>query len=112
MSAVGATDTTIQPGRGFQVLEWYCSGMSSPSSALVKVDRQGRLVLPLGFREELTTTPGEVVLTQTDDGVLISAVPSQGALSMGDDGLPVLRLGRIVSNDHVIAAVDAERGGR
>jgi bifunctional DNA-binding transcriptional regulator/antitoxin component of YhaV-PrlF toxin-antitoxin module len=86
--------------------------MSSPSSALVKVDRQGRLVLPLGFREDLTTTPGEVVLTQTDEGVLISAVPSQGAVSTGKDGLPVLRLGRTVSNAQVVAAVDAERGAR
>jgi len=86
--------------------------MSSPSSAVVKVDRQGRLVLPLGFREELTTTPGEVVLTQTDDGVLISAVPAQGAVRMSEDGLPVLRLGRIVSNEQLIAAVDAERGTR
>ena len=76
----------------------------------MKVDRQGRLVLPLGFREELTTTPGEVVLTHTDDGVLISAVPAQGAVSMGQDGLPLLRLGRIVSNEQVVAAVDAERG--
>lgn len=86
--------------------------MASPSTALVKVDRQGRLVLPLGFRQELTSTPGEVVLTQTDGGVLISAVPAQGAVSMSGDGLPVLRLGRIVSNEQVVAAVDAERGAR
>ncbi len=69
-------------------------------------------MLPQGFRENLTTTPGEVVLTQTDDGVLITSLPAHGNVGMGDDGLPVLRLGRRVTNDQVAAAIDAERGSR
>lgn len=86
--------------------------MSIPTRVLVKVDRQGRLVLPAPWRDELTTTPGEVVMTHTDDGVLISAVPAQGAVTTAADGLPVLRLGRQVTNRDVIAAIDAERSSR
>jgi AbrB family looped-hinge helix DNA binding protein len=86
--------------------------MVTPSSVMVKVDRQGRLVLPAPWRDELTTTPGEVVMTHTEDGVLITAVPAQGSVITGTDGLPVLRLGRRVTTGDVIAAIDAERGSR
>lgn len=84
--------------------------MRMPSSLKVRVDQQGRVVLPHAWREDLTTTPGEVVMTQTDDGVLITPVPAHGAVSVGDDGLPVLRLGRTVTNAQTLAALDAERG--
>ena len=86
--------------------------MRTPSAVVVKVDRQGRLVLPLAMREELTTTPGEVTLTPTDGGVLISPVAEAGTVEVGDDGFPMLRLGRVITNDEVIAAIDADRKGR
>ena len=86
--------------------------MGTPTTMMVRVDRQGRLVLPAPWRDELTTTPGEVVMTHTDDGVLITAVPAQGQVTTADDGLPVLRLGRNVTNQEVTTAIDAERGNR
>ncbi len=51
-------------------------------------------------------------MTQTEEGVLITRVPAQGTVVVGDDGLPVLRLGRAVTNDQVVAAIDAERESR
>ena len=86
--------------------------MGTPTTMMVKVDRQGRLVLPAPWRDELTTTPGEVVMTHTEDGVLITSVPAQGNVTTADDGLPVLRLGRSLTNAEVTAAIDAERGRR
>ena len=86
--------------------------MGTPTTMMVRVDRQGRLVLPAPWRDELTTTPGEVVMTHTEDGLLITAVPAQGEVTAGADGLPMLRLGRNVTNADVIAAIDAERGHR
>lgn len=66
-------------------------------------------MLPQGWRNDLTSTPGEVVMTRTNEGLLITPVPSPGAVTIGDDGFPVLNLGRTVTNDQVLAAIDAER---
>ncbi len=86
--------------------------MDSPSGVRVKVDRQGRLVLPRGFREEIVAIPGEVLLQRTASGLILTAVKEQGAVSEGDDGLPVLDLGRSVSTEETLAAIDAERADR
>jgi len=87
--------------------------MDSPSDRVrVKVDRQGRLVLPLWLRRGLVTAPGEVVLRRTADGVLLTPVAVEGGVEQAADGLPVLRLGRPVTNDEVIDAIARERTGR
>jgi bifunctional DNA-binding transcriptional regulator/antitoxin component of YhaV-PrlF toxin-antitoxin module len=89
--------------------------MDSPSPGKpvrVAVDRQGRLVLPQWLRRRLVTTPGEVTLCETPDGILLSPVAPAGSVEEPEDGMPRLRLGRPVSNDEVLAAIDEERAGR
>lgn len=84
--------------------------MASPSSErIVKVDRQGRAVIPQELREGLVTPPGEVIAVRTQEGVLLRAMPeSPGTVATADDGLPVLRLQRPVTNDEVLSALDAD----
>ncbi len=78
----------------------------------VRVDRQGRMVLPKWLRREVVDEPGEVIASRTPEGILLSAVRSPGQVESGEDGLPVLRLGREVSNDEVLAALDEDRAAR
>lgn len=86
--------------------------MESPSIR-VRVDGQGRMVVPRRLRDEvLAHLPGEVVLRKTADGLLITAAEAAGTVSEGDDGLPVLSLGRPVTNEEVLRAIDAERSER
>lgn len=68
--------------------------------------------MPRGFREEVVAIPGEVLLQRTADGLILTAVKEQGAVSEGPDGLPVLDLGRSVSTDETLAAIAAERADR
>ena len=83
--------------------------MASPSIR-VKVDRQGRLVLPHALREGLVDVPGEVLITQSPDGLLIESAAERGTVRVADDGLPVLDLGsRTLRNEEVLAALDATR---
>lgn len=70
------------------------------------------MVLPRWLRHEIVAVPGEVVLRRTPDGVLLTPVTSEGQIEQAADGLPVLRLGRRVFNDEVIAAIDDDRAGR
>lgn len=70
------------------------------------------MVLPQWVRRDLVTTPGELVLRRTPDGVLLTPVAAPGAVEQAPDGLPVLRLGHPVSNDEVLAAIDEDRAGR
>jgi hypothetical protein len=70
------------------------------------------MVLPRALREELVRAPGEVLVRRTAEGVLLTPVPAAGTLEEADDGMPVLRVGRRVGNDEVLAAIDAERGTR
>lgn len=70
------------------------------------------MVLPRAVREEIVRVPGQVLLRRTADGLLLSAAHETGAIAEGADGLPVLRLGRPVSNSEVLAAIGQERGGR
>lgn len=70
------------------------------------------MVLPQWLRRELVAAPGEVLLRRTPDGVLLTPVTSEGAVEQGEDGLPLLRIGRRVTNDEVITAIDHERAGR
>lgn len=87
-------------------------GMASPSAVRVRVDKQGRLVLPLRFREDLVEVPGEVILEPTVDGLLLKPVHGPSRVRTAEDGLPVLDVGRPVTNDEVLAAVARERQER
>ena len=78
----------------------------------VKVDRQGRMVLPKWLRQELGADPGELALQRTPEGVLLSAVTPAAQVEVAPDGLPSLRLGRTVTNDEVLEGIDAERSNR
>lgn len=87
-------------------------GMDSPLQYRVKVDGQGRLVLPRALRPELVTVPGELLIRRTADGVLLTPADRTGTVSEAEDGLPVLTIGRRVTNDEVLAALDQERADR
>lgn len=70
-------------------------------------------MLPRHLREDLVNTPGKVLARRTADGVLLTPAGSAGELSVGEeDGLPVLALGRPVSNDEVLAAIEKERSNQ
>lgn len=86
--------------------------MKSPSVVRVRVDAQGRMVIPLKLREEITTTPGEVFVRRMPDGLMLEPATTPGAVETGPDGLPILRVGRAVTNDKVLAAIDRERSER
>jgi bifunctional DNA-binding transcriptional regulator/antitoxin component of YhaV-PrlF toxin-antitoxin module len=87
-------------------------GMASPSLRKVHVDKQGRLVLPQSWREELVEVPGDVLLERVSDGILLRAVQGPTTVRVADDGLPVLDIDRTVTNEEVLAAIDRERGER
>ncbi len=87
--------------------------MSSPLMVIrVRVDRQGRLVLPKRIRQELGADPGELALRRTADGVLLTRLAPPGQVGTADDDLPTLALGRPVTNDEVLDAIDTERASR
>ncbi|MGQ0742751.1 MAG: hypothetical protein ACT4OS_00125 [Acidimicrobiales bacterium] len=87
--------------------------MKSPSRAVrVRVDGQGRMVLPKWLRDQIVTAPGEIELRSTPDGVLLTPLSNETEVTKGTDGLPVLRLGRAVSNEEVLAAIDLDRSSR
>ncbi len=69
-------------------------------------------MLPKWLRHRLVSTPGEVQLRATPDGVLLTPMAEDGDIETASDGLPVLRVGRRVTNDEVLAAIDHERAGR
>lgn len=85
--------------------------MESPS-VTIRVDAQGRMVLPLRLREDIVTTPGELVVRRVPEGLLLTSTTKAGVLSTGTDGLPVLHLGRKVTNDEVLDALERERAER
>lgn len=78
----------------------------------MKIDAQGRMVLPRRLREEIVTAPGEVLVRRTPDGLLLTPAEGAGTVSIGSDGLPLLMLGRLVTNAEVLAAIDRERADR
>lgn len=83
--------------------------MKSPSPVRVRVDAQGRMVLPRALRDDVVSAPGEVLIRRTPEGLVLSPVTTLGEVEFGTDGLPTLRLGRRVTNDEVIDALDRER---
>ena len=86
--------------------------MKSPSDIRVRIDRQGRMVIPASLRDEISTTPGEVIVQRTAAGLLITAAPQEGEAATAPDGLPILELDRVVSNSEVLEAIEHERSSR
>ena len=70
------------------------------------------MVLPRRLREEIVSAPGEVLVRRTADGLLLTPAEDSGTVTAGPDGLPVLTLGRRVTNAEVLAAIDRERADR
>lgn len=80
-----------------------------------KVDRAGRVVIPLPLRRLLGLVDGgEVDLEPTGDGLLIRRVEGSASVSTGEDGLPVIEVGGVgtVTNDDVLEAIRADRVSR
>ncbi len=69
-------------------------------------------MLPRAIRDELLRVPGEVLVRRTVDGWLMTAADTEGTISEGADGLPVLTIGRPVTTAEVLDAIDQERAGR
>jgi bifunctional DNA-binding transcriptional regulator/antitoxin component of YhaV-PrlF toxin-antitoxin module len=85
--------------------------------ARLRVDPQGRLVLPQAVRRRfgIEGRSAELVASETPDGLLIELPSSRATVTQGEDGLPLVSIeGReeVISNESVIAAIDAERAGR
>lgn len=78
----------------------------------IRIDKQGRMVLPQWLRRELGADPGEVAVQRTAEGVLLTAVTPVGEVRTDEDGVPKLQLGRPVSNAEVLRAIDEERAER
>lgn len=70
------------------------------------------MVLPRRLRDDIVTTPGELVVRRVAEGLMLTSTTAAGALSSGTDGLPVLHLGRKVTNVEVLDALDRERAER
>lgn len=70
------------------------------------------MVLPRGLREDVVTVPGEVLLRRTAEGLLMTAADAPGTVLQADDGLPALALGRRITTEEVLAAIDGDRADR
>lgn len=67
------------------------------------------MVLPRAIRDDLLRVPGEVVVRRTADGWLMTAADSSGTITDGEDGLPLLSIGRPVTTAEVLDAIEHER---
>lgn len=80
----------------------------------VKVDAQGRVVIPQAERERLGLPDGGVLeLVSTPEGVLLER-RRQATVTTGEDGLPVVTLDDVdtVSNVEATEALHAQRNER
>lgn len=81
--------------------------------AASRIDKAGRIVIPLEMRRALRLEEGgEVELMLSADGISIHKVAPEPAVTV-EDGLPVLSLGSAtVTNDSVLDVIDRDRGAR
>jgi len=87
--------------------------MASPQIGIrVRIDKQGRLVVPHALRDGLLNGAGELLLVPTAEGLLLRPVVESGTVRIADDGLPVLTLEGTVTNAEVLAAIDRARAER
>lgn len=80
----------------------------------VRIDGQGRIVVPLAERQRLGLRGGDALeLIPTPEGLLLEPRP-EVIVSMAADGLPVAEFvdGRTIANEDLLAAIDAERNAR
>lgn len=70
------------------------------------------MVLPSGLRDEIVSIPGDVLVRRTADGLLLTPAETPGTVGDGADGLPLLSIGRRVSNDETLRAIEHERADR
>lgn len=77
----------------------------------VKVDQQGRVVIPQRERERLGVRDGGTLeLVPTPEGLLLER-RRRAAVSVEDDGLPVVTIEELeeVSNDEALEAIHRQR---
>jgi AbrB family looped-hinge helix DNA binding protein len=77
----------------------------------VKIDRQGRVVIPQGERERLGVRDGGALeLLSTPEGLLLEQ-RRPATVSIAADGLPLVTIegSGTVSNDDTIAAIHRQR---
>ena len=81
--------------------------------AASRIDKAGRIVIPLEMRRALRLEEGgEVELMLSADGISILKVAPEPDVTV-EDGLPVLSLGgATVTNDSVLDVIDRDRGAR
>jgi len=80
----------------------------------VKVDAQGRVVIPQAERERLGLPQGGVLeLVSTPEGVLLER-RHRATVTSGEDGLPMVTLNAVstVSNADAIEAIHTQRDDR
>ena len=80
----------------------------------VKVDAQGRVVIPQAERERLGLLQGgALALVSTPEGVLLER-RHQATVTAGEDGLPMVTLNAVstVSNADAIEAIHTQRDDR
>ena len=80
----------------------------------IKVDQQGRIVIPLVERERLGVAKGGTLeLIATSEGVLLER-RRPASIRTANDGLPILTLDDVeqVSNEESIDAIHEERERR
>lgn len=81
--------------------------------AASRIDKAGRIVIPLEIRRALRLEEGgEVELMLSAEGVSIRKVAPEPDVTV-DNGLPVISLGgATVTNDSVLDVIDRDRGAR
>lgn len=82
-------------------------------SVTVKVDRQGRIVIPQHQRERLGVRDGGTLeLVATPEGLLLER-RHRAVVTNADDGLPVVAIDELhaVSNDEAVDAIHRQRDG-
>lgn len=83
-------------------------------SVIVKLDAQGRVVIPQAERERLgMPNGGALELVSTPEGVLLER-RRQATLTTAEDGLPLVTLddGAEVSNSEATAGIHDQRNSR
>lgn len=81
--------------------------------AASRIDKAGRIVIPLEIRRALRLEEGgEVELVLSAEGVSIRKVAPEPDVTV-ENGLPVISLGGAsVTNDSVLDVIDRDRGAR
>jgi AbrB family looped-hinge helix DNA binding protein len=82
-------------------------------SSQVRIDRQGRVVIPQGERERLGLEAGGTLeLVPTPEGLLLER-RQRAEVIAGSDGVPLIRLvgEPLVSNEAAERAIDQVRDG-